>query len=56
MYPTLSLIPQSEFSAALWAKRERTEQNMHDLDALSRSLIAIEPLALPDTSCDHLVD
>jgi len=42
-------IPQSEFSAALWAKRERTEQGIHDLDALGRSLIAIEPLALPNT-------
>jgi hypothetical protein len=37
----------SEFSAGLWAKREGMEQSMQDLDALSRSLQAIEPFASP---------
>jgi hypothetical protein len=38
----------SEFSAGLWAKRDGMEQSMQDLDALSRSLEAIEPFASPE--------
>jgi hypothetical protein len=37
----------SEFSAGLWAKREGMEQSTHDLEALGRSLEAIQPFALP---------
>jgi hypothetical protein len=38
----------SEFSAGLWAKRE---QNTPDLEALGRSLEAIEPFASPEICC-----
>jgi hypothetical protein len=38
----------SEFSAGLWAKREGREQSSTlDLEALDRSLEAIEPFASP---------
>ena len=42
----------SEFSAGLWAKREGTEQSMHDLEALGRSLEAIEPFASPEPEAE----
>jgi hypothetical protein len=42
----------SEFSAGLWARREGTEQNMRDLEALGRSLEAIEPFASPEPGAE----
>jgi hypothetical protein len=44
MSSTLNLT-LSEFSAGLWAKRGGIEQTVHDLEALGRSLEAIEPFA-----------